>query len=417
MHLVKIACPCGRVFLNSTLKEVPVSLQHKPIELVEEVDLHGLVDNKVSEGRMLDYKEQLPGKTDSEKREFLADVSSFANASGGHLIYGIRETSGIPTDLCGVQCQNPDLEITRLDNIIRDGIEPRIPGIRIRPLLLRSMHFVFLIWVPRSWALPHRVKFQKDFNFYSRNSSGKYPLDVSELRSLFMLSANTTEQIRLFRTDRINKIISGETNVSLPERPKTMLLLVPFSFLDPAVRYDVSRLENVLGELMPIDGHGWSFQHNFDGFMTYSSEIDSSLIYSYLQFFRHGSCEAVSATIPILNQEKKYLRVNIAFENELLKCLERYLRIQKDLGVEPPLAVLLSFISVNGYTIKATTTSAFSQKAISIKTDVLMFPEIIVDTYGMDIAQMLKPVFDTIWNAAGFSRSFGYNEKGQRING
>ena len=36
----------------------------------------------VPEGNFIDYKEMLPGYSDSERRELLADVSSFANAAG-----------------------------------------------------------------------------------------------------------------------------------------------------------------------------------------------------------------------------------------------------------------------------------------------------------------------------------------------
>ena len=46
-----------------------------------------------AEGRTLDYKRTLPGSTDEEKREFLADVSSFANAAGGDIVYGIDGAS------------------------------------------------------------------------------------------------------------------------------------------------------------------------------------------------------------------------------------------------------------------------------------------------------------------------------------
>jgi hypothetical protein len=44
----------------------------------------------------------------------------------------------------------------------------------------------------RSWIAPHRVK--ANDKFYGRNSKGKYPLDVSELRTAFMLSEQLTEK-------------------------------------------------------------------------------------------------------------------------------------------------------------------------------------------------------------------------------
>jgi hypothetical protein len=55
----------------------------KPLEAIEESDLQALVDNQVSEHKTIEYKEALLGNADGDKKEFLADVSSFANESGG----------------------------------------------------------------------------------------------------------------------------------------------------------------------------------------------------------------------------------------------------------------------------------------------------------------------------------------------
>src|SRR6266540_4021353 len=109
----------------------------KPITSITKQDIDDLVSNAVSESRTLEYKEIVPGKTDGEKYEFLADISSFANSSGGDILYGIREKrdqgkpSGIPEAAIGVTGMVPDLEILRLQSIIRDGIAPRIANVQI----------------------------------------------------------------------------------------------------------------------------------------------------------------------------------------------------------------------------------------------------------------------------------------------
>ena len=61
---------------------------NKPLDQIEERDLQELLAGQVSEHKTLEYKLALPGNSDSERKEFLADVSSFANAAGGDLIYG-----------------------------------------------------------------------------------------------------------------------------------------------------------------------------------------------------------------------------------------------------------------------------------------------------------------------------------------
>ena len=47
------------------------------------------------------------------------------------------------------------------------------------------------------------VKYQGHHTFYSRNSSGKYPLDVSKLRNLFGLQESVIQRIKNFRVERL----------------------------------------------------------------------------------------------------------------------------------------------------------------------------------------------------------------------
>jgi predicted HTH transcriptional regulator len=98
----------------------------KPLNEISDVDLQALIANGVAEGRTIDYKRQMPGNSDGDKREFLADASSFANTGGGDLVNGIDETGGLPTQIAGVQAADLDLEIRRLDSILAAGLNPRI---------------------------------------------------------------------------------------------------------------------------------------------------------------------------------------------------------------------------------------------------------------------------------------------------
>jgi predicted HTH transcriptional regulator len=82
----------------------------RPLNEVDEADLAALINNAVAEGRTIDYKRELPGTSDGAKKEFLADASSFANTSGGDLIFGMEENEGVPTRVIGLQVADIDLE-------------------------------------------------------------------------------------------------------------------------------------------------------------------------------------------------------------------------------------------------------------------------------------------------------------------
>ena len=66
----------------------------KPIDEITKADIDALLTAKVAERRTLDYKELLPGGVDDAKKEFLYDVTSFANASGGDLVFGVTDQKG-----------------------------------------------------------------------------------------------------------------------------------------------------------------------------------------------------------------------------------------------------------------------------------------------------------------------------------
>ena len=105
-----------------------------PLEKIDKAMIESLVENSVPESRTLEYKETFPGRTEKDNHEFLADVTAIANSSGGDLIFGIKEkrdgdnkTTGEPQEACGVGQQNLDEEIRRLDNLLRNGVDPRLP--------------------------------------------------------------------------------------------------------------------------------------------------------------------------------------------------------------------------------------------------------------------------------------------------
>jgi len=97
----------------------------KPSNEITEADIQEIKANGVPEGNDIEYKRELPGTSDEQKREFLADVSSFANTGGGDIIYGVAENQGVITEIAGLSSCDFDVEILRLENLMRDGVAPR----------------------------------------------------------------------------------------------------------------------------------------------------------------------------------------------------------------------------------------------------------------------------------------------------
>lgn len=381
----------------------------RDLEQITEETLIELRNNKVLEGKTIDYKQKLPSNLDRAKKEFLADVSSFANASGGELIIGVSEDKGLITSIDGLEVEDTDHEISRLENIIRDGIEPRIPSYKIQPVELNNSKYVLIIRVWQSWIGPHRVIFNKDYQFYSRNSNGKYPLDVAELRVAFNLSETITERIRNFRLDRVSKIFANETPEPFYDNAKIMLHLIPIISFNPAQSYDIDKIASHPENMRPIGSDTWNNRYNLDGFLTYS-EVEEGRSCSYVQLFRSGIIEAVEGWW--LRPERGKLIIRISYEQELIKSFTEYLSLLKKLSVEPPIFVFLTLLGVKGYSIATHEDFSFV-KSHTIDRDILSLPEIITESYNVSAPDVLRPCFDSIWNACGFPKSKNYNDKGE----
>jgi hypothetical protein len=387
---------------------------HKPFEQVSREDIDGLVANDVKEGRTIEYKAALPTNADKDKKDFLGDVSSFANAAGGDLLYGVvakrdadNKTTGIPEAVPGLAGLNSDQEILRLDSMIQAGIGPRIAGIRIRTVDGFPDGPVLLVRIPKSYASPHMVTFQEHSRFYSRNNAGKYPLDVSEIRSAFALSESLPERIRRFRDERLARIVAGEVPIAVGPGPWTVLHLIPLAALDPTTRIDVTPFER-RGISPTHPSSSTDSRFNFDGLVFYTVRSPPGTSPAYVQLFRHGAIEAVDAAM-LAGGEPKLIRI-ADWESILIEKLGSYLPVQRDMGLAPPIFVLLSLLGVRGYNVPH---GAFRDSKPSIDRDVLLLPDLLVEDYAVDSAATLLPAFDALWQAGGWPRCMNRDAEGR----
>jgi hypothetical protein len=225
------------------------------------------------------------------------------------------------------------------------------------------------------------------------------------------LSETITERIRNFRTDRISKILADETPVPLYNNPKTVLQLIPIISFNPAQAYDISKVASREVRVSPIYSSGSNDRYNLDGFLSYS-HVEEGKAHSYVQLFRSGIIEAVEALL-LEPHEKGLFIPSIDYEKHLIHSLAEYLSVLKALNVEPPIFIFLTLLGVKGYTMGIDTWRYWVHERHTIDRDVLPLPEVMIDNYDDSAEKMLKPCFDSIWNACGFAGDFYYNDEGK----
>jgi hypothetical protein len=222
-----------------------MSLGRLNFDEIWEAELQALVETGVPEGVALDYKRGPYGRGDVDVKEFLKDVSSFANSVGGHLVIGMDEVGGVATAITPIIGLDADHEVQRLESLMRDGIKPRISGIRSKAVPVAGGGFAIVIRIPKSWNPPHRVSARNTSRFYTRNSAGVHEVSVEELRVLFSVSATVQDRIRAFRRERLAKVTGGETPVALAtNRGKLLLHIVPLLAFSPGRKLTCSALNS-----------------------------------------------------------------------------------------------------------------------------------------------------------------------------
>ncbi len=386
------------------------------------VALKRLKDEGYPEGKDIDYKrgvtlqkkpDDKSGSLDERRTEFLRDVSSFANCHGGYLVLGAEEEEKRPTGFPGFDVESVEKLQQMMENFMQTGIDPRIQGYQIRWLGVEGGKQVAVFKIPASWNPPHMVRFNGWNRFDTRNATGKMDMDVEDLRASFVHGAVLLERFLQFRQQRVVAIKNGEGVFALPDGAKTVIHLIPSSFLREPTILNVETVKGRDDGFLPINQNSeWALMYNFDGVATVFGRFPH--VMSYNQWFRHGGFE-VADTYLLEERDKVGLVIpHIAFEKYLMKWLELSLTLFDRFSIPAPYCLLVSLLGVKGYRIPKGFPHSNDDREM-VTRDELLSPPIMIPTTSMKPHEILHPVFDSIWNASGFPRCMNYNDQGDWV--
>jgi hypothetical protein len=373
-------------------------------------DILQLVNDKTAERKTLEYKEKLSINTGDEKCEFLSDVSSFANASGGDIIFGIadergedRGSTGVPSEIKALNISNPATECARIEQIIQTGAQPRIPFVQVKSVDVPEHGVLIVIRVGKSWIAPHMVTLSNRSRFYSRNSStGKFQLDVQQIGSAFASQRGLGELLRDWKTNRIARTISGDGPV--PQHGSHMLFhLVSASSLtaesQPHPRvFDLKELGQA-ASLMSLSRQ--SERYNVDGFLMISNRVTDTC--QYLQIFRDGNLEYGDSYVLSSLCHGPSRVASKLFENKLVNTLDGALSLLDHLEVSEPIFVALTLLGMKGRTMAL----PYGDASHPFDRDTILCPDILVQnrSEGTPYPSTLLPIVNSVWQAAGMVRT------------
>lgn len=339
------------------------------------------------------------------RHELLADVSAFANAGGGDIVYGITEDAEARAQAIAPLAGNADEEALRLQDVLVHGVQPRIPGMQFKAIPVAG-GFALVIRVPRSWAGPHRVGTNQ--HFFIRENARKRQLDVPEIRGLFLRSENQAQRVRDFRAERLGKLLAGEA----PHRmvPGALLVghFVPTQAALGAMQIDPIPYMREQG--LPMLGQTMvGSRVNADGALAVRNP-GAEGTHGYGLLFRNGFYETVRV-LPFHDRGRAALG-SATYERDFITLLGKLRAEYLRLGFDAEMSLMVSLtgarnvdLGIDRFSYNLEDHQGFFDRSILTLPDVLLPAELAPE-------QALRPVFDLVWQSAGLAGSFNYTGAG-----
>ena len=135
-------------------------------------DINSLIASGVPEGEQIEFKQDLPTKGaadpwmngknhigDRARDAILEEVVAFANAHGGALLLGVKESATNPPVAANISPLPRCADLAeKLKDVFLACVEPHLPRIEIFAVPNQGVDGIIVIRVGRSRLAPHRVK-------------------------------------------------------------------------------------------------------------------------------------------------------------------------------------------------------------------------------------------------------------------
>ena len=371
-----------------------------PLSEITREHFERMIRDGIPESRELDYKQARPLGNEAGKKEFLKDITAFANTIGGHMVIGLAEDGGVPTGIVEITDTTADDEKLRLKNLIRDGVQPGLLGVEMHEVALDDGGFGLVIRVPRSWNPPHRVSLGGVNKFYLRNSSGADEMDVEQLRGVFFGGAELGRRIREFRDERLTSINNGTDLARVPSGNRFIIHILPAGRMVGDSDVIASTRGFVPLSWNPrLAGQAYNTRFNMDGVLSYLGTSSQSAE-DYTQLYRDGRVEYVVGNFVLGPASSGNLVINRQFiRDSIVNIVPDHINYLARWGFSAPFFVMVSLQGAHRMSM-----GGQAGDRAEMKFEPLLIEGGSYEPGGVQWARMVKPLLDAIWNAFGHPR-------------
>lgn len=397
-------------------------LRGTPLPLVSGSDVDLLVADQVNEDVQLDFKATLykdrSGATavppDKAAIALCKDVTSMANARGGVIVCGMAANKGVASKVVGVAPASIDAEKLWMDAILTQRVQPIIPGILAREVTVASGEKVVLIGVPASLSRPHAFTPapREPPQWWRRGLAGNLPMDVTDLRALFLEMGTWERDAAEWREERFRRLRNGLGVPRLSSRPTIVVHFQPLG----SPRNPITKPPGAPGALplwlanfLPLQAvGGFVVRPNIDGWLLTVSVPEVAT--HHVQVFRAtGAVEirmdAGQGLIAGKNTSGHPHLLGVGIERLLARTVKATFLWSELMAVEGPHLVSVRLAGVQNATFSADGIQALHFGDHAIDRQVIDLPNLLVDSPPADVCEAMQSMLDALWQAAGWGES------------
>lgn len=153
------------------------------LTLRTEDELAALHTGVVKESLHIEYKasDSIDKRDDKKKLEIARDVSAFANADGGQIVYGMKENKDHEPDGLDAGVDPKEYPEIWFEQILQQHVTPLLTSVKPRHVPLQNGRVAVVIDIPATDGDPHQV----DGRYYRRHNFNRLIMEHYEVRDAF----------------------------------------------------------------------------------------------------------------------------------------------------------------------------------------------------------------------------------------
>ena len=280
---------------------------------------------------------------------------------------------------------------------MRDGVEPRIHGVRSRWLALTPSLGFLIMRIPASMAAPHRVRFKNSGRFFSRNSRGKYEMDTHELRQAFTASEQLPAKFRTLHAAAVSAAKGNDMPFALVPEPAAIVSILPLGLFRESRDLDLTSER----ALAPCSATGApNYMYTLEGMLLHAPISATNTVASYALTHREGRADAawtIGRTMDVDDGRPRKLVWHKRFQTGLLETLRDSCRKLGSFGIEGPWVILVSVTGIADHRLIL----PYDNFSAPAWRDAATLPDAIIE---LPSEASLKPLLDGFWRLFGEPR-------------